>query len=146
MPGWYDESELNAVDWLDRHADGSTVIVSAPGIGSNPGMYSWEASIASSLTGVPTVAGWAHEIGYRGPEAYRDRAEAVDALYTGSPEQAASLIREHGVDYVWVGTAERNRYGSDLVNFNERAGYEPVFVEENVVIYEVRESELPDSG
>ncbi|MBP1985545.1 DUF2298 domain-containing protein [Halolamina salifodinae] len=144
MPGWYDESELNAVDWLDRNADGDTVIVSAPGTGSNPGMYSWEASIASSLTGVPTVAGWAHEIGYRGPEAYHARVGAVDALYTGSPEQAASLIRDHGVDYVWVGTAERNRYGSDLVNFNERAGYEPVFVEGNVVIYEVRESELPE--
>lgn len=144
MPGWYDESELNAVDWLDRNAGGSTVIVSAPGTGSSPGMYSWEASIASSLTGVPTVAGWAHEIGYRGPEAYHARVDAVDAFYTGSPEQASTLVREYGVDYVWVGTAERNRYGGDLVNFDERAGYEPVFVEGNVVIYEVREDQLPE--
>jgi YYY domain-containing protein len=144
MPGWYDESELAAVDWLDRTADGSTVIVSAPGTGSNPGMYSWESSIASSLTGVPTVAGWAHEVGYRGPDAYYARVEAVDALYTGSPQEAASLIREYGVDYVWVGTAERNRYGGELVNFDDRPGYEPVFVEGNVVVYEVQEQELPE--
>ncbi|NHX35685.1 MULTISPECIES: DUF2298 domain-containing protein [Halolamina] len=144
MPGWYDESELAAVDWLDRNADGETVIVSAPGTGGEPGMYSWEASIAASLTGVPTVAGWAHEVGYRGPDAYYARAEAVDALYTGSPAEAASLIREHDVQYVWVGAAERGRYGDGLVNFSDRAGYEPVFVEGDVVVYEVTASELPE--
>lgn len=144
MPSWYDESELAAVDWLDRTADGETVIVSAPGTGGEPGMYSWEASIGASLTGVPTVAGWAHEVGYRGPDAYYGRAEAVDALYTGSPAAAASVIREHDVQYVWVGAAERARYGTDLVNFSDRAGYEPAFVEGDVVVYEVTASELPE--
>ena len=144
MPGWYDESELAAVDWLDRTADGETVIVSAPGTGGAPGMYSWEASIGASLTGVPTVAGWAHEVGYRGPEAYNSRAAAVDALYTGSPSEASLLIREYDVEYVWVGAAERGRYGGDLVNFSDRAGYEPVFVEGDVVVYEVTASELPE--
>ncbi|WP_049980954.1 DUF2298 domain-containing protein [Halolamina rubra] len=144
MPSWYDESELAAVDWLDRNADGETVIVSAPGTGGEPGMYSWEASIAASLTGVPTVAGWAHEVGYRGPDAYYARAEAVDALYTGSPAEAASVIREHEVEYVWVGAAERGRYGNELVNFSDREGYEPVFVEGDVVVYEVTASELPE--
>jgi len=144
MPSWYDESELAAVDWLDRTADGETVLVSAPGTGGEPGMYNWDAAIGASLTGVPTVAGWAHEVGYRGPDAYYGRAEAVDTLYTGSPAAAASVIREHDVEYVWVGAAERARYGTDLVNFSDRAGYEPVFVEGDVVVYEVTASELPE--
>ncbi|MFD1566674.1 DUF2298 domain-containing protein [Halolamina litorea] len=145
LPDWhgYEDDELAAVDWLDRNADGETVIVSAPATGSTPGMYSWESSIASSLTGVPTVAGWAHEVGYRGPDAYYGRAEAVDTFYMGTPEQAASLIREYDVQYVWVGAAERGRYGGELVNFNERPGYEPVFVQGNVVVYEVDRDELP---
>jgi len=144
MPGWYDESELAAADWLDRTADGETVIVSAPATGGGPGMYTWEASIGASLTGVPTVAGWHHEVGYRGSEAYLARVEAVDALYTGSPADAAALIREYDVEYVWVGAAERSRYGNKIVDFDERAAYEPVFVEGNVVVYEVHEEELPE--
>ncbi|MFW5949363.1 MAG: DUF2298 domain-containing protein [Halolamina sp.] len=144
MPSWYDESELDAVDWLDRTADGETVIVSAPGTGSDPGMYSWESSIASSLTGVPTVAGWAHEVGYRGSDAYDGRVDHVDALYTGSEAEAAAVIRDYSVEYVWVGTAERGRYGNDLAAFDERDGYEPVFAEGEVVVYEVDESELPE--
>jgi YYY domain-containing protein len=146
LPEWhgYEESELAAVDWLDRTADGDTVIVSAPAQGGTPGMYNWNSAIASSLTGVPTVVGWAHEVGYRGSDAYYARVDAVDALYTGSPADAASVIREHDVEYVWVGSAERNRYGDALVNFSDRPGYEPVFVDGDVVVYEVTESELPD--
>ena len=143
MPSWYEEGELAAVDWLDWNADGETVIVSAPAQGGTPGMYNWNSAIASSLTGVPTVVGWAHEVGYRGSEAYDARVGAVDALYTGSPADAASVIREHDVNYVWVGSAERNRYGDELVNFSDRAGYEPVFTHGDVVVYEVTAAELP---
>ncbi|QKY21636.1 hypothetical protein B4589_015100 [Halolamina sp. CBA1230] len=143
MPSWYEDDELAAVDWLDRTADGETVIVSAPAQGGTPGMYNWNSAIGASLTGVPTVVGWAHEVGYRGSEAYYARVDAVDALYTGSPADAASVIRDHDVEYVWVGSAERNRYGDDLVDFDERAGYEPVFTEGDVVVYEVTAGELP---
>mgnify|MGYP000395095268 CR=1 FL=1 len=143
MPSWYEEDELAAVDWLDRNAGGETVIVSAPAQGATPGMYNWNSAIASSLTGVPTVVGWAHEVGYRGNEAYDARVDAVDALYTGTPGDAASVIRAHDVNYVWVGSAERNRYGDELVNFSDRAGYEPVFTHGDVVVYEVTAAELP---
>ncbi|WP_435116755.1 DUF2298 domain-containing protein [Halolamina sp. C58] len=143
MPSWYEDDELAAVDWLDRNADGETVIVSAPAQGGTPGMYNWNSAIASSLTGVPTVVGWAHEVGYRGSESYYARVDAVDALYTGTPGDAASVIREHDVDYVWVGSAERNRYGDALVNFSDRPGYEPVFTHGDVVVYEVTAAELP---
>ena len=106
-------------------------------------MYNWKSAIAASLTGVPTVAGWGHEVGYRGSEEYYARVAAVDRLYTGTPADAASVVEEHDVQYVWVGTAERARYGSELVDFGERAGYEVVFENEAVTVYEVDESELP---
>ena len=35
-------------------------------------------------------------------------------------------------------------YGGDLANFSDRPGYEPVFVEGDVVVYEVTASELPE--
>jgi uncharacterized membrane protein len=107
-------------------------------------MYNWKSSIAASLTGVPTVVGWAHEVGYRGSEDYYARVAAVDALYTGSPEEAAAVIREHDVEYVWVGTAERARYGNELVEFDERAGYEVAFENDAVTVYRVEASSLPE--
>jgi YYY domain-containing protein len=149
----YSEAEVAAADWLGETATQDTTIVSAPGTsyypakqsrGYEPGMYNWKSSIAASLTGVPTVVGWAHEVGYRGADEYYARVAAVDALYTGSPDAAATVIREHDVEYVWVGTAERARYGSELVDFRERAGYEVAFENEAVTVYRVEASALPE--
>ncbi|MEF8859352.1 MAG: DUF2298 domain-containing protein [Halolamina sp.] len=149
----YSEAEVAATDWLGETATQETTIVSAPGTsyfpaeesrGYEPGMYNWKSSIASSLTGVPTVVGWAHEVGYRGADDYFARVAAVDALYTGSPGDAASVIREHDVEYVWVGTAERERYGPELVDFGERAGYDVAFENEAVTVYRVEASALPE--
>ncbi len=149
----YDESEVAATDWLAGNATQETVIVSAPATsyypaeeswGHEPGMYNWKSSIASSLTGVPTVVGWAHEVGYRGSGNYYTRVAAVDLLYTGAPEDAAEVIRTHDVTYVWVGNAERARYGADLVDFSERQGYEVAFENQAVTVYRVEQSELPE--
>ena len=148
----YDDAEVAATAWLDAEAGPDTTIVSAPATGYypaeeswgyEPGMYDWKSSIASSLTGVPTVAGWGHEVGYRGSADYYGRVAAVDRLYTGTPEDAAAVVREHNVAYVWVGTAERARYGNNLVDFGERDGYEVAFENEAVTVYEVDASELP---
>jgi YYY domain-containing protein len=149
----YDDAEVAATDWLNEEATEETVIVSAPATGfypakgsggHEPGMYNWKSSIAASLTGVPTVVGWAHEVGYRGSDDYYARVAAVDALYTGSSADAAAVIREHDVEYVWVGTAEQVRYRGDLVDFEERAGYEVAFENDAVTVYRVDESELPE--
>jgi YYY domain-containing protein len=100
-----------------------------------PGMYDWNSSPAASLTGVPTVAGWRHEVGYRGREPYVRRVRAVDAAYVGPPERTVAVVERYGVDYVWVGPAERARYGS--VSFEGVAGLTPVFENEAVTIYRV---------
>ena len=102
-----------------------------------PGMYDWDSSPTASLTGVPTVAGWHHEVGYRGREAYLSRVRDVDDTYTGSPERRVAVLEAYGVDYVWVGPAERARYGS--VTFDGLEGVTVAFENEAVTIYRVEE-------
>jgi uncharacterized membrane protein len=92
------------------------------------------------MTGVPTVAGWHHEVGYRGREAYVSRVRAADEMYRGTPARRVALLRDHDVRYVWVGEAERARYGS--VSFAGIAGVDPVVETESVTLYAVDQSGL----
>ncbi|WP_144902392.1 DUF2298 domain-containing protein [Halobellus captivus] len=129
-----------AIVWIDDRA-GQPTMLEAPGtLGYAAGderpraMYSWHANPASSLTGVPTVAGWQHEIGYRGETAYAERVRDVDAMYAGSESERAALLAEYEVRYVWVGPNERARYGSvsfgsEAISVAHRSG--------DVTIYEV---------
>ncbi|EJN60583.1 DUF2298 domain-containing protein [Halogranum rubrum] len=139
--------EAKAIDWLDERATAETTLLSAPATsiypdaqnGSYPyppGMYSWDSSPAASLTGVPTVAGWHHEVGYRGYDAYHQRVRVVDAAYTGSTEEFQSVVSEYDVEYVWVGPAERARYG-DTLSISERPGVEVAYETEAVTVYRV---------
>jgi YYY domain-containing protein len=137
-----------AIAWL-REREGQPTMVSAPatdwkagaGRGYPPGTYAWGSSPAASLTGVPTVAGWDHEVGYRGREPYYRRVADVDAIYTGDPAEQARLLREYDVRYVWVGPTERDRY--DAVTVTDLRGVEPVHQSGAVTVYEVDGSRLP---
>jgi len=141
--------EAPAIAYVDD-LSGQPTLLSAPATGrypgpdgqsaAPPGMYSWDSSPAASLTGVPTVAGWHHEVGYRGLEPYLGRVRDVDDAYTGSPERTVAVIERYDVEYVWVGPAERARYES--VTFAGVEGLTPVFENEAVTIYRVDEDEL----
>jgi YYY domain-containing protein len=136
-----------AIDWLDER-EGTPVLLEAPGTsfyasgtdGREDVMYNWNANPASSLTGLPTVAGWAHEVGYRGPDAYYGRVADVDAMYTGDAATRARLLREYDVRYVWVGPGERARYGD--VSF-EMQGVSVAHRSGSVTVYEVTQERLP---
>jgi YYY domain-containing protein len=137
-------AEAPAIRRLDR-LSGQPNLLSAPAtsrypgpVGSSPaspGMYSWNSSPAASLTGIPTVAGWHHEVGYRGADAYLARVRDVDAIYTGRTDRRAALLRKYDVEYIWVGPAERARYGS--VSFAGVEGVERFYETESVTIYRV---------
>ena len=130
----YHEDEAAAIQWLDEKP-GQVTIAAAPGWNR----YRWT-NPESSLTGHMSVAGWAHEIGYRGAEAYRARASAADAMFTASPERRAALLAEYEVDYVYVGPNERERYGN--VSFQNVPGVSVAKRFEGVTIYEVNRSQL----
>ncbi|UIP00204.1 DUF2298 domain-containing protein [Halobaculum sp. CBA1158] len=147
-------SDAPAIEWLDDRPD-QPAILSAPATrvypgadprrGHSPGMYQWEANPAASLTGLPTVAGWHHEVGYRGPEAYFARVRQADDAYT-SRARAVEVLREHDVRYVWVGPAERDRYREfGMIDFGSIEGIDRVDAASTatVTVYEVDHSSLP---
>jgi uncharacterized membrane protein len=118
---------------------------------SKPGtdMYRWEASPVASLTGVPTLVGWAHEIGYRGRAVYQTRVDHANVIYTGSPERRAHFLRAYDVEYVYVGPAETVAYGSsELETFDSMSGVtlERQWGDGDVRVYRVTHEELPGSG
>ncbi|GAB3319265.1 DUF2298 domain-containing protein [Haloplanus salinarum] len=141
--------EARAIAYVDG-LSGQPTLLSAPATSrypgperdspAPPGMYGWQSSPAASLTGVPTVAGWHHEVGYRGREPYLTRVRAVDDAYTGPPERTVAVLERYGVDYVWVGPAERERYGE--VSFTDVSGVTPVFENQAVTIYRIDSAEL----
>ncbi|MFB6080445.1 MAG: DUF2298 domain-containing protein [Haloferacaceae archaeon] len=137
--------EAPAIRALDG-VPGTPTMVSAPATSrpvpggsypAPPGMYGWNSSPAASLTGVPTVAGWHHEVGYRGSDPYLARVRDVDAIYTNATGRRRALMREYGVRYVWVGPAERARYGRETFGFARMRGVETWVRTPTVTIYRV---------
>ena len=152
-------AEAQAIHWLDAR-EGRPVIVTAA-----PGGYTWDpaagkgASAPASLTGLPTVLGWFHEAQYRGDEPYRQRLSDVGTIYTGDSAQQAALLAEYDVRYVYVGPAERAKYGQ--ITVDRITGVEPIQRFQHtegsdeqsadgvqnlgVTIYRVDETALPES-
>jgi YYY domain-containing protein len=93
-----------AIEWLRANAQGTPVILEAPGHS-----YDYEGRI-SAFTGYPAVLGWAvHESQWRGNYVEQGKREPdIETIYT-SPDQerAMELLRKWEVDYVVVGPPER---------------------------------------
>jgi YYY domain-containing protein len=128
--------EAPAIRWVDRLAGQPTIVTAAPG------GYFWYpddgrgSSAPSSLTGVPAMLGWYHEAQYRGDEPYQQRLGDVLDIYT---HENASYQRElldyYDVEYVYVGPAERSKYGE--ITVDEVANVTVARQFENVTIYAV---------
>ena len=72
----------------------------------------------SAMTGLPTVLGWyVHEWLWRGDtEDLNLKSAQVETVYTTSdPEEARMLVEELDVEYIFVGSKEREKY----TNLNE---------------------------
>jgi uncharacterized membrane protein len=107
----YSLADLAAIQWLAANVAPDAVVLEASG-----GSYSAEgAGRVSMATGNPTLLGWDfHERQWRGKaydELVAGRPEALEAIYrTAPPEQLPALLDQWGVDYVYVGALERNKY------------------------------------
>ncbi|MFD1512191.1 DUF2298 domain-containing protein [Halomarina rubra] len=135
----YHGDEAAAIVWLDERP-GQVTIAAAPGWKT----YQWT-NPESSLTGHMSVAGWAHEIGYRGEETYRERASDAARMFVGSPDERARLLAEYDVDYVYVGPRERDEFGAD-VSFEDVPGVRVEEQFQGVTLYAVDQSQLPATG
>jgi uncharacterized membrane protein len=128
--------EAAAVEWLNDEP-GQPHVVSAPGI--DP--YDWQ-NPASSLTGLPTVAGWVHEANYHSQSAWDQRVSDVGVIYeTTDAASRSALLQKHDVRYVWVGPAERARY--DRIRIDRIPGVEVAYEAPAVTVYRVDPGELP---
>lgn len=127
----------DAIEWLDNRT-GQPNMVSVPGCWCNEKAtltpYHW-VNAPSSLTGIPTVAGWDHAGDYHGREAYLERVEDVETIYQGSLEETVRLLKKYDVQYIYVGPNERSAY--DGIDFSGIEGITPVFQTETVTIYRV---------
>ncbi|WP_254537638.1 DUF2298 domain-containing protein [Halomarina litorea] len=136
--------EAEAIEWLNAR-EGTPNMMTMPGVRSPEygctGIYQW-VNAPSTFSGVPTLAGWEHERGYRGDEAYFERVDAVVAVYIGSWADATETFREYDVEYVYVGPKERECFGRDLREFEGHSGISTAFENEGVTIYEVNRTAL----
>ncbi|WP_257299535.1 DUF2298 domain-containing protein [Haloarchaeobius sp. FL176] len=138
--------EIEAIHWLDDREGRPAIVepVDRP-VPDDPERiyveYDWIAP-AATLTGLPTVLGWDHQVNYRGGEAYLHRMEQVDDIYGGTWANATAALREHDVQYIYVGPRAFELYGSDLRQFHHHDGISVAFENDKVTIYAVDHDEL----
>lgn len=120
-----------AIDWL-RDRDGHPVVVEAPG-----GDYTDFGTI-SAATGLPTIIQWkGHELQWRGSgEGLDEREQAVETIYTGTPDAVRSILQQYNVRFVVVGPKEREKY-SNLAIEQMTDIFQVVKQEGEVTIYRV---------
>ncbi|MCX6915780.1 MAG: hypothetical protein NT167_22500 [Verrucomicrobia bacterium] len=106
-------ADVAAIEWLAANVPPTAVVLEATG-----GSYSPEgAERVSMSTGNSTLLGWDfHERQWRGNAGYdklaTGRPEAIDKIYRSArPEELPGLLVQWGVDYVYIGALERQKYG-----------------------------------
>ncbi|WP_322486890.1 DUF2298 domain-containing protein [Chloroflexus sp.] len=143
--------------WLRHNVPAGSVVLEAAAVendaavaaGSEPprcgGSYNWQGfGGVAAASGHATVLGWVgHEMQWRGgdPVALAElgpRCLAVDDIYrSGDPARIRSLIDQYGIDYIYVGALERERYPAERLAALAQVS-EVAFAQDEVVIYRVR--------
>ena len=123
-----DRGEYQAISWIRREVAGTPVILEAPGGNS----YSTDSRV-SAFTGLPTLIGWGrHEIMWgRGWDEIGQRVKDADTIYnTHDVPLAIDLLNRYNVSYIYIGSAERARYGrgGGLDKFEDKDYFECVYI------------------
>lgn len=135
---WVQQSypdDYAAMEWARANIPRSAVILEAAG-----SQYSFDNRV-SVATGIPTVLGWGgHELQWRGNyDEAGPRERDVEQIYKSrNLNETRDLLTKYHVDYVFVGSIERNKYqlNSSLVDKFAKLG-EMVFEQGSMRIYRV---------
>lgn len=101
------------IKWANTNIKGQPVVLEASG-----DSYT-EYNIVSSYTGLPTVSGWfVHEWLWRGKsDVPQTRSSDVEKIYTDADDQTTiNLLKKYMVQYIVIGTLERQKYPNLDVN------------------------------
>lgn len=135
--GRFRPDELEAIRWLQANVGDAPVIVEATG-----GSYQQNFGRVSSMTGLPTLLGWAfHEQQWRGSfDEQARRKPDIDTIYqSNDPRLVQQLLDKYNVSYVYVGPTEREVYGRDGTQLDKFAQFmETAYKNGNVTIYRSR--------
>lgn len=126
--------DYGAIRWLSNAVSGRPVVLEATG-----GEYS-EYGRVSTFSGLPSVLGWAgHEVQWRGRgEEPQRRAQDIEAIYRSADRTAIrGLLQKYGVEYVFVGSLERELFGPTVTSRFEGL-LDPVHRQGGVTIYHVQ--------
>ena len=125
-------ADYQVVQWIKANvkpvAEKMPVILEAWG-----GSYHQDFARIASNTGFPTVLGWDfHEVQWRGSgdkavirggdpdDTVVHRQNDIDQIYTSSDLQITkNLLKKYGVDYVYVGDSERQKYAANAAMLNK---------------------------
>lgn len=100
-----------AIRWLRNNIEGSPVVLEA-----NGDSYTGFERV-SAMTGLPTVLGWyVHEWLWRNDVAdINEKSADVETIYTSEDEEKVKeLLQEYEVEYIFVGSKEKEKYGENL--------------------------------
>ncbi|WP_439025823.1 DUF2298 domain-containing protein [Haloarchaeobius sp. DT45] len=140
-----------AIEWLDAKA-GRPVVVERP---TTVHLYSINTpstplvSGVSSLTGLPTIAGWGHASNYHTEAGWQERMAEVQAVYEGTAvyegetKTRGGVLAKYDVQYVYVGPHEREHY--DVSSLRDEPGISVAKQFDDVVVYRVDQSAV-DAG
>jgi YYY domain-containing protein len=141
------EPDFGAIDWLMVHVDGTAVVAEAVGNSYGP------AARVSAWTGLTTPIGWpGHEQQWRckpgsSCEILEGRFEDMEQLYrTTDEEEARAILDKYGVDFVFVGSLEKETYPQEgLAKFERML---PVaYQDANATVYRASSAlEMSESG
>lgn len=130
-------SDYNAILWIQENLPPDAIILEAVG-----GSYTYYGRI-SSTTGRPTLLGWpGHELQWRGTlEIAGNRQEDVRTIYsTPDINLALNLLRQYGVNYVYVGSLERDPEYSTPEGIEKFERYlDVVYSDGSAAVYRVEE-------
>lgn len=127
-------AEYAAIRWLQDNVEGAPTILEAPG-----DSYRAETSRISTTTGLPTLLGWGgHETQWRTTVPEMGQLETdIAAIYQSTdPRQVRQLLEQYDIRYVYIGPAERARYGLARPQVEKFEAFMlPVFEQADVVVY-----------
>ncbi len=103
-------AERDAIAWVRENTSTDDIIAEVEG-----NSYGWEKNRVSTATGRPTLLGWrGHQSQWRGDDfnnMVAGRPEALEQIYRAArPNELAEIANQWGVDYLYVGPVEREKY------------------------------------